>query len=136
MLNDSLKEIKCHGQHTLFNCLITLCLSSSCFLCLYYRLWEISFLMLHCWIKNGFICSCKFCGAPYLIWELQTDRNFRIFAYSIASNKSKAVGNTHENHTEEVHMRECKQQANFRCQRHKAFPTCHKYKTTWSWNEK
>lgn len=136
MLNDTLKEIKCHVQQNLFNCLITLCLSSLYYLCLCYSLWEMSFLRLRCWIKNGFICSCKFCGAPYLICESQMGRNFRIFAYSITSNKSKAVDNTHENHTEEVHMRECKQQANFRCQRHKAFPSCHKYKTTWSWNEK
>lgn len=93
-----------------------------------------SFPVLQCWIKNYCICCCKFCGAPYLIWELQMDINFKIAAYLRWSNRSKAVDNTYGKHVEGVHMRGCRQQDNFRHQRlytkHNTLLASHKYQIT------
>lgn len=134
VVNDSLRAIRCCRQHALFYCLITLCLLPPSYV--HYRHWEISFLLLYCWIKIGFICSCKLCGATYLIWELEMDINFEILQHPRAPNRRKAMDNTYGKHAERVHMKECRQQANLRHQRlyrqHNTLLTCYRYKPTWS----
>jgi len=127
---------RCCTQHVLFCCLITIPLLPPNYLC--YRHWEISFLVLHCWIKIGLIYSCKICGATYLIWEWEIDIDFKIHEYPRTSNRSRARDRTYEKYAESAHMKECRQQANIRHQRlyrqHNILPTCHKYKPTWSGN--
>lgn len=128
MVNDRLKAVRCCRYHFLFYYFITLCFLPPSYI--YYRHWGISFLVLRCWIRTGFICSCTFCGAVYLIWELEMGINFKILEYLRASNRIRAIDNTYVKHTGRAQAKS-RQQANFRHQRldsnrqHNILPTCH-----------
>lgn len=134
-VNERLKAVRYCRQHFLFYCLITPCFLPPSYV--YYRCWGIPFLVLHCWIRTGCICCCIFCGAAYLIWELEMGINFKILEYLRASNRIRAMDNTYVKHAERAQAKS-RQQGNFRHQRlysnrqHNILPTSHKYKPTWS----